>query len=62
MFEEMGLQYAGPIDGHDIKRLVETLSWAKSVREPVVIHSSQKRGGVPLLGGDAGRLPRGCAI
>ncbi len=44
MFEEMGLQYAGPIDGHDLKLLVETLSWAKGVQGPVVIHVITKKG------------------
>ena len=44
MFEEMGLQYAGPIDGHNIKRLVESLLWAKSLGEPVVIHVITQKG------------------
>jgi 1-deoxy-D-xylulose-5-phosphate synthase len=44
MFEEMGLQYAGPIDGHDLKRLTEALTWAKGVGEPVLIHVITQKG------------------
>jgi 1-deoxy-D-xylulose-5-phosphate synthase len=44
MFEEMGLQYAGPIDGHDLKRLTEALSWAKGLGEPVLIHVITQKG------------------
>lgn len=44
MFEEMGLQYAGPIDGHDLRDLIEALSWAKSLGEPVLIHVITRKG------------------
>lgn len=44
MFEEMGLQYAGPIDGHDLPRLIEALSWAKGLGEPVLIHVITQKG------------------
>lgn len=44
MFEEMGLQYAGPIDGHDLSRLTQALNWAKSLGEPVLIHVITKKG------------------
>ena len=44
MFEDMGLQYTGPIDGHDIDRLVEALSWAKRQSEPTVVHVLTKKG------------------
>lgn len=44
MFEEMGLQYAGPIDGHDLARLTEALTWAKELNEPVVIHVITQKG------------------
>lgn len=44
MFEEMGLQYAGPIDGHDLDRLIEALNWAKNLREPVVVHVITQKG------------------
>ena len=44
MFEHMGLQYMGPVDGHDIKRLVEALEWAKRSDSPVVVHVITQKG------------------
>lgn len=44
MFEEMGLQYAGPIDGHDLPGLTEALNWAKGLGEPVLIHIITQKG------------------
>jgi 1-deoxy-D-xylulose-5-phosphate synthase len=44
MFEEMGLQYAGPIDGHDLPRLIGALGWAKGLGEPVLIHVITQKG------------------
>ena len=44
MFEEMGLQYVGPIDGHDTDRIVEALTWAKSLNAPAVVHVITQKG------------------
>ncbi len=44
IFEEMGLRYLGPIDGHDLPLLIETLEFAKRCEEPVVIHLLTKKG------------------
>jgi 1-deoxy-D-xylulose-5-phosphate synthase len=44
MFEEMGLQYIGPIDGHNIGWLVEALKWAKCSSTPVVVHVMTQKG------------------
>jgi 1-deoxy-D-xylulose-5-phosphate synthase len=44
IFEEMGLRYLGPIDGHDIPLLISTLDYAKSCDHPVVIHVLTKKG------------------
>ncbi len=44
MFEEMGLQYAGPIDGHNLKQLEEALGWAKGLGEPVLVHVITQKG------------------
>jgi 1-deoxy-D-xylulose-5-phosphate synthase len=44
IFEEMGLRYLGPIDGHDLQMLVSTLEYAKTATEPVVIHVLTKKG------------------
>lgn len=38
LFEDMGIKYLGPIDGHNIKKLNEVLSMAKELKEPVIIH------------------------
>jgi 1-deoxy-D-xylulose-5-phosphate synthase len=44
MFEEMGLQYAGPVDGHDVAKLAAALNWAKGLGEPVLIHVITQKG------------------
>ena len=44
MFEDMGLQYSGPIDGHNIKRVIEALLWAKRQNEPTVVHVLTQKG------------------
>jgi 1-deoxy-D-xylulose-5-phosphate synthase len=44
IFEEMGLRYLGPIDGHDLQMLVSTLEYAKNSKEPVVLHVLTKKG------------------
>lgn len=44
IFEEMGLKYIGPIDGHDIKTLSEVLNKVKNINEPVIIHVVTSKG------------------
>ncbi len=44
MFEHLGIKYVGPIDGHDIKRLVNVLNKAKKINKPVLIHIMTKKG------------------
>ncbi len=44
LFEELGFRYVGPIDGHQIKHLVETLNNVKRFREPVLIHAITCKG------------------
>ena len=44
LFEEMGIDYIGPIDGHDLKSLVEILERAKSMKKPVIIHVQTLKG------------------
>ena len=44
MFEEMGIEYIGPVDGHDLKQLVETLETAKQMGKPVLIHAQTVKG------------------
>ena len=43
-FEALGFQYFGPIDGHDLKSLEETLQQAKLYNGPCVIHVLTKKG------------------
>lgn len=38
VFEAMGLQYVGPVDGHDIKHLIELLEVLKQAQHPVLLH------------------------
>ncbi|ERI91337.1 1-deoxy-D-xylulose-5-phosphate synthase [Clostridiales bacterium oral taxon 876 str. F0540] len=44
LFEDMGITYLGPIDGHNIKELTKVMSMAKSINEPVIIHVVTKKG------------------
>ncbi len=44
VFEGLGFRYIGPIDGHDIKELCETLEIAKESNGPVLIHAITKKG------------------
>ena len=44
LFEEMGFQYFGPIDGHDLPNLVEVLSHIKNLKGPVLVHCVTKKG------------------
>src|SRR5436190_8324896 len=44
IFEEMGLRYLGPIDGHDLPLLISTLEFAKTCDHPLVIHILTKKG------------------
>jgi 1-deoxy-D-xylulose-5-phosphate synthase len=43
-FEEMGIKYLGPIDGHNIKEMSKVLSMAKNMEEPVIIHTITQKG------------------
>jgi len=44
LFEEMGIEYIGPVNGHDIASLVETMEVAKSLGKPVIIHAQTTKG------------------
>ena len=44
IFEELGLRYLGPIDGHDLPLLVEALEFAKNCDYPIVLHVLTKKG------------------
>ncbi|MEK7685675.1 MAG: 1-deoxy-D-xylulose-5-phosphate synthase [Verrucomicrobiota bacterium] len=44
IFEEMGLRYLGPIDGHDLSLLISSLEFARNCPQPVVLHILTKKG------------------
>ncbi len=44
VFEELGLKYYGPINGHDYKELITYLEIAKEETEPVIIHVISQKG------------------
>jgi 1-deoxy-D-xylulose-5-phosphate synthase len=44
IFEELGLRYYGPIDGHDIPLLTRTFEFLKTQDEPVLLHILTKKG------------------
>src|SRR6266576_5827250 len=44
IFEEMGVRYLGPIDGHNLPLLISTLEFAKTCDHPIVIHVLTQKG------------------
>jgi len=44
VFESMGLQYVGPVDGHDIPHLIELLEIVKKAHHPVLLHVHTVKG------------------
>ena len=44
LFEELGFRYFGPIDGHDIDQLVETLTAVRDLRGPRLVHVLTQKG------------------
>jgi 1-deoxy-D-xylulose-5-phosphate synthase len=44
LFEEMGFNYIGPIDGHDVKALIATLNNVKKLRGPQFLHVVTRKG------------------
>ncbi|RXI38030.1 1-deoxy-D-xylulose-5-phosphate synthase [Clostridium tetani] len=44
LFENMGIKYFGPIDGHNIKQLSKVMDKAKNMKEPVIIHVVTTKG------------------
>ena len=44
MLSAIGLEYMGPVDGHDLKQLESVLGWAKEMRRPVLVHVLTQKG------------------
>ena len=43
-FEDMGITYLGPVDGHDLKKMIKVLREAKRLDRPVLVHVLTKKG------------------
>ncbi|MET8938913.1 1-deoxy-D-xylulose-5-phosphate synthase [Streptomyces rubiginosohelvolus] len=58
MFEDLGLKYVGPIDGHDVEALESALQRAKRFGGPVIVHclTEKGRGYTPALEDEADRF------
>ncbi|QOY51555.1 1-deoxy-D-xylulose-5-phosphate synthase [Candidatus Sulfurimonas baltica] len=44
MFEEMGINYIGPVDGHNLTQLIEIFEKAKELKRPVIVHAQTIKG------------------
>jgi len=44
IFEEMGLKYIGPLDGHNLEDLIDVLNRVKNFEKPVLLHVITKKG------------------
>ena len=44
MFENMGFNYVGPVNGHDLTRLTRALRYARELNEPVLLHVKTVKG------------------
>ena len=72
LFEELGFNYIGPIDGHNIDDLVKTLENMRDLKGPQFLHIRTKKGkgyepaendpigfhGVPKFDPESGKLPK----
>jgi 1-deoxy-D-xylulose-5-phosphate synthase len=44
LFEELGWKYVGPINGHDVQKVQDAVSWAGKVEGPVIVHAVTHKG------------------
>ncbi|MDO9556787.1 MAG: 1-deoxy-D-xylulose-5-phosphate synthase [Coriobacteriia bacterium] len=44
LFEELGIKYVGPIDGHDVQQVQNAIMWAKQNDGPVIVHAVTRKG------------------
>jgi len=44
LFEELGFKYVGPVDGHNVDAIYQSVMMAKKVGGPIVIHAVSKKG------------------
>jgi len=56
LFEGMGFEYVGPVDGHNVSELVKTLQRTRKLDRPVLVHIRTEKGkGCPGVEGDLER-------
>ncbi len=57
LFEDLGLKYLGPVDGHDLRAMEAALCGAKDFGGPVIVHAVTRKGnGYPPAESDAAEL------
>lgn len=44
LFENLGLDYLGPVDGHDLHDLMTVMEYAKKLKRPVIVHVITQKG------------------
>ena len=44
VFEELGIDYIGPIDGHNLESLIKAFTMAKELKRPVIVHAQTIKG------------------
>ncbi len=44
LFEELGIDYIGPVDGHNLESLIKAFEAAKGLKKPVIIHAQTLKG------------------
>lgn len=44
LFEELGIKYVGPIDGHDVQQVQNAITWARNNDGPVIVHAVTRKG------------------
>ena len=44
VFEELGWKYVGPINGHDVQKVQDAVTWARNAEGPVIIHMVTHKG------------------
>jgi 1-deoxy-D-xylulose-5-phosphate synthase len=44
LFEELGFRYFGPVDGHDLRTLISTLTNVRDIKGPILLHVITKKG------------------
>ncbi|MBR1906211.1 MAG: 1-deoxy-D-xylulose-5-phosphate synthase [Clostridiales bacterium] len=44
IFEDLGLIYYGPVDGHDVKSMIKAMDAVKDIKNPVLLHVVTKKG------------------